>query len=308
MTFFRCFIFWVTLVTYLPFTAQAEEDSLSSNMTKETSAEKATTEKKADKKTAIEKTQKRLIQPVKAIQQLHNDDLKHYTENAESLLVGIDEYITISQSSNTVNNKGVIILIPDWQQPATNPRAIHHIQTIMPNYGWATITVQPMDKPKNYPSTAIDKETQKEENQKAQETHQKKLAAIYQAIMGKVKNMPGIFILVSEGNHAGMLMNILSEEEELPHAMVLLSSYSVIHENHLTIAENIANSDVPILDLYLKKDNNQVKRAAILRKKQTNQAMKAEYRQRQLNNFNAGYYPKERLIKEIKGWLKSIGW
>lgn len=312
MTFFRYFIFLNLFTFYLPFT-NAEENTPPTEMTDKAGiSEQAKDEKNKDKantdKSSESETKKRLIQPVKALQKLHNEDLKHYSNNAESLLVGVDEYITINKSSNTANSKGTIILIPDWQQPATTPRALNHIQTAMPDHGWATITVQPMDKPKNYPSIAIDEKISSEENEKTREEHQKKLAAIYRAIMAKIINMPGIFILVSEGNHAGMLISLLADETEQPHAFIMLSSYSVIPENNKKTAKDVAYSDLPILDLYLKKDNNQVKPAAVLRKQQTNQEMKADYRQRQLNNFNTGYYPKELLIKEVKGWLKSIGW
>ena len=69
-----------------------------------------------------------------------------------------------------------------------------------------------------------------------------------------------------------------------------------------------AQSDIPILDLNLKRDNYLVANAAKLRRKLTTQELTLGYRQRELHNVNTGYYPNEMMLKEIKGWLRSIGW
>lgn len=284
------------------------EETTSEKPTPEAPAAAPPTEAIKEETNNKEKTTTRLIQAVEAKQQQHNEDLARYVDNSEPLLVGLEKYTMIKNSSNTANNKGVMILIPDWQQPATTPKAIHYLQKALPNHGWATMTIQPMDKPAGYPSTAIKAVERKEENEKILTEYKKKLSAIYQAIIEKAKLMPGIFVVISEGNHAALFIDILADENEQPHAMIMLSSYRELPSENTLFSQNLAMSEFPVLDLFLKKDNRKVLTSAMQRRKQTNQEMKVDFRQRKLNNFYTGYYPQEILLKEIKGWLKSMGW
>lgn len=243
------------------------------------------------------------------LQQQFQNDLKHYVGKTEALLIGIDEVITLFQNSKTANNKGVILFIPDWQQPAINPRSINFLRKIMPEHGWATLTVQPFNKPKNYPSMALKAVEQQEENEKTVTDYKLKLGQLYQAMMDKVANFPGIFILVSEGNNAGFLVDIINQEtSKKPHAMVMLSAYQLTETANINLAKNVAMSEMPILDLRLKRDHINVQASAKLRKIQSEKELKVVYRQQEIANFTPSYYPEDDLLKAIQGWLKTIGW
>jgi hypothetical protein len=249
-----------------------------------------------------------ISKPVDQFQQ-QNGDLQHYLDNTESLLIGTEEFITLTNTSNTANTRGVVILLPDWQQPITNTKNMAFLHTQLPDHGWTTISIQPNNKPEGYPSNALKTTEQHEENTKIIEAYQKQLSLTFDTIMKKVANFPGIFVLVTEGNHAAMMFDIFStSNKQPPHAMVILSAYRETYKEDMDFAKTLAMSDIPLLDLYLKFDHPLAKQSAKRRHKQSKNEMKIQYRQRQLNNFNSGYYPPESLLIEIRGWLRSIGW
>lgn len=249
------------------------------------------------------------IKPPADLYQQYQRDLKHYFANTEELLVGTETISTLLSESNTANNKGVVILLPDWQQPAINPKSIAFLHNTMPDHGWATITIPPFNKPQNYPSIALEEETRKESDKKAIEAYQTKVASVCRVVLEKASAMPGLILFISEGNNAGIVMNIVNTPGMLkPNAMVLLSAYQETPAENMNFAQQLAMTDIPVLDLYLKQDNIKVKPSALLRKKQTEKELKVVYRQKQINNFTPSYYPEKALLKEIQGWLKTIGW
>ena len=242
------------------------------------------------------------------LHQQYQSDLNHYTQT-DDMLVGSKNITTLFSASNSANNKGVAILFPDWQQPAITPKSLAFLHESMPEHGWATITIQPLNKPNNYPSNALEANTRIEENTKALNDYQEQLTEIYLAVMEKAAAMPGLILLVSEGNNAAVLTKIANQANTLkPNAMVLLSAYQSTQVDDKAFAKQLAMSDIPVLDLYLKQDNQQVKPSALMRKKQAAIDLKVVYRQKQLSNFTPTYYPQNQLLKEIQGWLKVIGW
>jgi len=243
--------------------------------------------------------------------QLKKDDLNHYVpeQQISPILAGAEDYLTLISTNTTPNNKGVMILVPDWQQSASTPKALNYLHDMLPMQGWTTIKIQPPNMPQNYPSLMLSKAEQDEENEKTLDEYQKKLALIMQAVTNKAKSYPGIIVVVVEGSNAPLLVNIYQQAgQENPMALIMLSGHLNDDKNNLQSAINLSQIQLPILDLYLKRDHPLVQSNALLRKKYVNQELKANYRQHQLNNITSSYYPQETLIKLINGWLKSIGW
>ena len=267
-------------------------------------------EKPAKKISKAGKTRAEIIKPPVDIQQQFNQDLEHYlTGKTESLLVGTDKFISITQTSNTANNKGVVILIPDWQQSATSPHSLTYLAEHFPDHGWASIIVQPPKKPENYPSVALKTEDRLKENETALKDYVITLTQLAKKLAEKAMEMPGIFIVISEGNHASLFLDIYEQfTSDQPSAFVMLSSYRETENEQIAFAKNLASSSMPVLDLLLTKDHLKVTNSAKLRQKYANNELKVIYRQKQLHNFSTGIYPKATLLKEIQGWLKSIGW
>ncbi|KGJ92319.1 DUF3530 family protein [Colwellia psychrerythraea] len=271
--------------------------------------EKTTTTQEKTKNTTIIK------KPITLTKQ-HKEDLEHYLagDQVKPLLAGPDEYLTLVKKYTSTNSKGVVILIPEWQQGATNPKAINYLRNALPAEGWSTIAIQPSSKPENYPSTAITVSEQKKENQLILNEYKNKLASMLNAIMNTAKEYPGIVLVIAQGNNAAFLVDLYNQEDnQLPNALILLSSYrqtsqELTNSVNEDFARQLAFTELPILDLYLKYDNPLVLAKAAQRKSFAKQEMKVYYRQRQLNNTITGYYPEKELLSQVNSWLKAIGW
>jgi len=259
--------------------------------------------------------------PAISLTQQYKDDLKHYlsASSIKPLLAGPDDYMTLITNNTSVHNKGVAILLPDWQQGATNPKAINFLRKNLPRHGWTTISIQPTSKPENYPSNAIEIDKQKQENKSIIDDYKAKLAAMINADFNQANAYPGIIMVIAQGNHGAMIVDLLNQENaepsitQEPNALILLSSYLLTNENlidqaNTDFAKKLAASEYPVLDLYLKKDNHIVLYKTEERLALSKQEMKASYRQRQLNNNDMGYYPEKELLTQVNSWLRSIGW
>jgi len=276
-------------------------------------------EKKADTPSENSKQQANTTNLVKkpiSLTKQYKDDLQHYVaaEQLKPLLAGPDDYLTLVKKYTSPNSKGVAILLPEWQQGATNPKAINYLRNALPAKGWSTIAIQPNNKPENYPSTAITVAEQEEENQLALDDYKKKLNTMMNAVMNTAREYPGIVLVIAQGNNAALLIDLYSQPgSQRPNALILLSSYR--QSNHAFIdsvnesfARQLAATELPVLDLYLTLDNPLVLVKAAQKKSFAKQEMKVYFRQRQLNNTVTGYYPEAELLSQINSWLKAIGW
>lgn len=276
-------------------------------------------EKKPD--ASVEGSQKTAnkAEPVKKPIELtkqHKEDLKHYLadEQIKPLLAGPDDYLTLVKRYTSANSKGVVILLPEWQQGATNPKAINYLRNALPAKGWSTIAIQPSNKPENYPSTAITVAEQKKENQLVLKEYKSKLNNMLNAVMNTARKYPGIVLVIAQGNNAAFLVDLYNQDgSQQPNALIMLSGYrqsnpELINSVNENFAHQLALTELPVLDLYLKYDNPLVISTSVQRKAFSKQEMKVYYRQRQLNNTVSGYYPEEELLIQINSWLKAIGW
>lgn len=273
-----------------------------------------TTQKNTDSTTKPPNTKtpitKSITTPI-SINSLYKKDLQHYLakNQLQQLLVGSDEIITLINEQTTANAKGVAILLPNWQQIATSPQAINYLREKLPQQGWTTITIQPPAKPDNYPSRKLNTTEQKEENNKALAHYKEKLAAILTKVMKQAANYPGIFLMIAEGSNAALLIE-LYQEKKLGHpaTLIMLSAHLLTEYDNKQVANTLARLEIPILDLYLNRDNPQAIYSAPLRLAESKRQLKVYYQQKQLDNIYTGYYPKETLLTAINGWLKKIGW
>lgn len=275
---------------------------------KDTAPETTQDEKQSSGDSAAQKRAQIIKAPTNSFVQ-KNEDLQHYLPKTEELLVGTESYTMLWEESRTANSRGVIIIIPDWQQPATSPKTTDFLHRTFPDYGWSSLVIQPPNMPLNYPSIESNNTEQTEQNKTVIDEYKKQLSALYEQIIKKVETKPGAFILVSQGNHAGLMLDLLEAgENKMPHGLIMLSAYRSTEMEDVEFAKTLAMSDLPTLDLFLTKDHPLINKSASYRKKFTNNEMKAEYRQKQFFNLYAGDYPEEELFKTIQGWLRSIGW
>ncbi len=248
--------------------------------------------------------------PIDAFAQ-QQQDIEHYLteETITPLLVGSDKYLIATNQHTTAVNKGVMVLIPDWQQSIATPNALNQLRQDMPKYGWTTITLHPPHKPNNYPSQALLVNERMTEDDESLKNYRITFADILLAVLEKAKSYPGGIIVVAEGSHAAVILDIYQQKlVNSPSAFVMLSAYMSTLTASNQIAQQLAMTDYPILDLYLMRDNRLVLANAKLRKDFAKREMKVYYRQKQLNNQTTGYYPKNVLAKEIISWLSAVGW
>lgn len=258
----------------------------------------------------IERSKIEISEPVSQEKQ-HSEDLSHYlkAENVMPLLAGPQDFTTLVKNELTGNSRGVAILLPDWQLGATTPNSLNYLRKALPDQGWTTIAIQPPGKPGNYPSIALKPEEQEEENNTSLEQYRQKLNAMMTAVMEKAKSYPGIFLVIAQGSHAALLTDLYQAEKvPLPNALVVLSSYMLTAAENELYAKSLAQTELPVLDISLKRDHPLAITNAKLRQGYANKEMKASYRQRILHNFTASYYPQESLLREINGWLRYEGW
>jgi hypothetical protein len=258
----------------------------------------------------IERSKINIAAPT-SLEQINKNDIQHYVNNEKikPLLAGPNDFLTLINNEITSNSKGVVILLPDWQQLATTPKNMNFLRDTLPKQGWTTITILPPNKPSQYPSHALNKEEQQKENQETLQTYLTKLTSMMEKVMEVAKEYPGIFIVVSEGSHAALLMELYQQEKViLPNAFIVLSSYMLTPQASTQYAHALADSDFPVLDLYLKQDHPLAQKNAPLRLALAEKEIKPYYRQQQISNFTPSYYPQEKLLIAINGWLKSIGW
>ncbi|WP_281559732.1 DUF3530 family protein [Thalassomonas sp. RHCl1] len=258
----------------------------------------------------IERSSIKISEPVSR-EKLQRDDLSHYLQpaNVIPLLAGPEDFITLIKNELTSNSRGVAILLPDWQQGATAANSLNYLRKVLPDQGWTTIAVQPYEKPANYPSMALKPEQQQEENNTSLEQYREKLSAMMTAVMEKAKSYPGIFLVIAQGSHAAVLTDLYQQEKvPLPNALVVLSSFMPTAEENQAYAKTLAQTELPVLDISLKRDHPLAITNASLRRAHADKEMKASYRQRILNNFTTGYYPEATLLREINSWLRSEGW
>lgn len=251
-----------------------------------------------------------IVEPISFLQQ-QQEDIKHYLEPdiIKPMLVGMKEHVALIEVNKTGIAKGVMILLPDWQKNATGSNALNFLRQQLPQLGWTTITIQPPAKPDNYPSNANERDKRIENNQKALTDYQDDLGLLLKQIDEKAKEYPGVIVVISEGSNGALLNNIYQKQiVAMPAALILLSSFLPTPEDNKTVASSITQLSIPVLDLILYRDNRHVKPAAQLRSDAVKQEMKPYYRQKQLHNITPSYYPNDSLLKEINGWLASIGW
>lgn len=317
---FTC-LFACLLFTLANFTVLAQQNE-QSNAEKVVQPTTSATENTPDKKNVDKEKDNRMAVPAPISLTLQQkDDLKHFlpTKHVQSLLAGPEEYITLITENSSINSKGVAILLPDWQQGATNPKAINFLRKQLPLHGWTTISIQPTSKPDNYPSHALKITEQQEENKTTLADYQANLGTMMNAVIEKANEYPGIIMIIAQGNHGAMLVDLLNQDIEpskitqAPNALILLSSYvlttnNLLDETNTLFAKQVSNSEYPVLDLTLKHDNPIVLAKAKQRLALSKQEMKVYYRQRQLNNVAMGYYPEQELLTQVNSWLKAIGW
>lgn len=261
-------------------------------------------------KTVFSRSEIKIAVPINHLSQT-KQDLTHYipADELNPMLAGPDDFLTLLSPNLSANERGVAIILPEWQQSATNPKAVNYLRKKLPIKGWTTITIQPKEMPVGYPSKLENKGERLDENSKSLEEYQNTLAKIMNSVNERSKDYPGLIMVIAQGQNAVQLHTLYALDKiEKPNALILLSAYMATEAEQIQFAEQLSQTNLATLDLVLSNDHPLALANANYRNKLSKKEMKVTYRQRTLQNRRTGYYPQEQLYRQIHGWLAAIGW
>lgn len=139
--------------------------------------------------------------------------------------------------------------------------------------------------------------------------HQQQLISLLQAVSEKSQEYPGFFLVISKGTSAAWLSKIYTEKKlATPDAFVAISPYWPDRKYNQRLPEWIANTPMPVLDLYSSDDNGWAQKTVAQREIAAIKSLKLQYRQRELLGFNTYQHHSAYISKEIYGWISHMGW
>ena len=139
--------------------------------------------------------------------------------------------------------------------------------------------------------------------------HEQQLISLLQAVLEKSQEYPGFFLVISKGTSAAWLSKIYAEKQlDTPDAFVAISPYWPDRTHNMRLPIWIANTPMPVLDLYSGWDNGWAQETVALREIAAIKALKLQYRQRELLGFNMYQQQNAYIGKEIYGWISHMGW
>jgi hypothetical protein len=139
--------------------------------------------------------------------------------------------------------------------------------------------------------------------------HEQQLVSLLQAAFEKSQEYPGFFLVISKGTSAAWLSKIYAEKTlDTPDAFVIISPYWLDRKHNQQLPQWIANTSMPVLDLYSIWDNAWAQQTVTPREVATIKALKLQYRQRELLGFNMHEQHSVYIAKEIYGWISHMGW
>ena len=126
------------LVLSLSFSAHGAEDSDNSA---DGADEPAQTEKPA--KTPPPPPARPTIAPPKPNEYYFNGDAARFfkADEIKSLLAGDQDFYVLFRDDMTGRPKGVALLVPGWGETAASSRGLDFLRTVLPDYGWVTLSM-----------------------------------------------------------------------------------------------------------------------------------------------------------------------
>ncbi|MFT5311727.1 MAG: hypothetical protein ACI8Z9_000201 [Paraglaciecola sp.] len=139
--------------------------------------------------------------------------------------------------------------------------------------------------------------------------HEQQLIEQMGGILEKSADYPGFKLIISQGTTAAWLAKIYAQNKLVtPDAFVAISPYWPWREHNRQLADYVAATGMPVLDLHNARDNNWSLQSYPARKIAATKALKLHYRQREIIGLAIHNQQAEYLSKEIYGWLSYMGW
>jgi hypothetical protein len=255
--------------------------------------------------------------------------------------------IYVLQENTTAITRGVAVMIADSGVPIMGLTGFAALANELNKIGWVTILIPAPDTsflPAISPEDSItdsevliaETDTETEENvavdtqvpitvepmvmgtsksmvatidDQAFVDHEQQLVSLLQAAIEKSQEYPGFFLVISKGTSAAWLSKIYAEKTlDAPDALVAISPYWPDRKHNQRLPEWIANTSMPVLDLYSSWDNGWARKTVAQRQISAIKSLKLQYRQRELLGLNMHRQYNTYVGKEIYGWISYMGW
>ncbi|GHG61251.1 hypothetical protein GCM10010919_05460 [Alishewanella longhuensis] len=201
----------------------------------------------------------------------------------------------LSESSVTLQPKGTVVILPDYQQHAFSPRLLNTLRLHLPAAGWNVLVM-----PAPETSEQISPE-QKLLQQKSQ------LAARWQ-LLNQQGNLQNPVIVIAQGETAALLNLLVAEAlATRPAAIVNLGAYLTDQQQNNQLLKQVALTPLPLLDLITAVDHPHATATTQQRQLVARAQQNSLYRQRYLSEARQDQPMQQWLIKEILGWLQTNG-
>lgn len=250
-------------------------------------------------------------------------DIDHFLQPDElkTLLAGDNEVYALYRDDMTGRPKGVALLIPDWGLNTTNSRGMEYLRTELGDYGWVTLAMTvPQGKesvftteaavadPAASPDSAKKPKPIRAVDDDFMQRYELQLKTRMMALISEAENYQGYFIVIAQGSSAAVLASLYAKGELAePEALILLSAFVPDMTLRMKMNQDITVTAVPTLDVYQSGHSRWLKKNILLRRKLAKKNFKVHYRQKELYGDISYHNQNQRLLKEIYGWLSSLG-
>ncbi|KXI28337.1 hypothetical protein AX660_18380 [Paraglaciecola hydrolytica] len=257
-------------------------------------------------------------------QLLHDLDLRRalFSDEYSILDVAGQEMLVIINENTTAISRGTALLVTDNGMSINSQQGLAPLVKQLIDLGWVTmlipspssdlflpeeIVIEPDNA--NPPPLLSIKASVSQLNQQVFDEHLERVSLNMQAALEKAQEYPGFVLVIAQGTSAATLAQLYAEQKlASPDAFVVISPYWPDRKFNNQLASFLANTPMPVLDIYSKWDNSWSQASIKARKVAAIRALKLQYRQREIVGVGLVQQPATYVSKEIYGWLSHMGW
>lgn len=278
---------------------------------------------------------------------LVSSDIKRFLPSDEirPLLASEAEFISLHRESMAASQRGVVLIIPDWQHTPTNNAGINFLRTELNDLGYATLamtipdidwqtpdikkaaedndqaaTTEPTQA--SEPEPATNEQISEQTNTSPSQQHVSGKALINDAVIDNYKvnlitrfnalydsalDEQGKIVVIAQGTSGALLLEHYANFPSTNiDAFISLSSYLPIAERNKKLNASLTTISPPLLDVYYSVDNPNLLHSVTMRQKWAKRHNKYDYRQRELFGLPNEPRQHQRLAKEVDGFLRRL--
>lgn len=253
-------------------------------------------------------------------QMLNELDLKRalFANQYTNITVDDAEKLVLLSENTTAIVRGVAILVADSGITPTSKQSLAPLSAQLNQLGWVTLMLpvpatdffaNPSAKNTAAQAPISAKESASEFSMLSYEQHLASFTQLMTAALKKATEFPGFMLVIAQGTSAASLSQLFAEQKlKAPDAFVVIGPYWPERQINLQLANALAKTTMPVLDLYSDWDNNWSLASISARKIAAIRSLKMQYRQREIIGVNLPHQPSSYITKEIYGWLTKMGW